>query len=216
MSVLTPPSRVVKQCSTIPVHSKGDILAAEACCRPHFHASPPAKPVVLLVFSQTLSSLILPSSLKFKCMFHKPYFPVRSKHRCHIKAAGRRLPLSVRQAVILRRSADAALLRPVHRLQRIARLPVSAVFHFHKHQVSAIAGDDVDLSLPASEIVSNQLVSLFLQILPPPVSHTLFPSAACSSGILSPCLSSDPSPRSAVRVLPVPSVTITASVICLQ
>ena len=49
-----------------------------------------------------------------------------------------------------------------------ARLPVSAVFHFHKHQVSAIAGDDVDLSLPASEIVSNQLVSLFLQILPRP------------------------------------------------
>ena len=155
------------------MRSKGDILTAAACCRPHFHASPPAKPHPLLLFSQTLSSLILPSSLKFKCISHKPHFPVCSKHRRHIKAAGRRLPVSVRQAVILRRSADAALLRPVHRLQRIARLPVSAVFHFHKHQVSAIAGDDVDLSLPASEIVSNQLVSLFLQILPARLSYAV-------------------------------------------
>lgn len=215
MSVLTPPSRVVKQCSTIPERSKRGYFSSRSLLPSSFHASPPAKPVVLLVFSQTLSSLILPSSLKFKCMFHKPYFPVRSKHRRHIKAAGRRLPISVRQAVILRRSADAALLRPVHRLQRIARLPVSAVFHFHKHQVSAIAGDDVDLSLPASEIVSNQLVSLFLQILPRP-SLIRCSRRRLSSGILSPCLSSDPSPRSAVRVLPVPSVTITASVICLQ
>ena len=110
--------------------------------------------------------------------------PVCSKHRRHIKAAGRRLPVSVRRAVILRRSADAALLRPVH---RSSGSPVCPSLRYFTSTNTRYLPSRAMMSISCRHLKLYPISSYPCSFrYSPPVSHTLFPSAACSSGILSP------------------------------
>ena len=68
-------------------------------------------------------------------------------------------------SVIIRNLAYLPLLMQVHRCGGIALCCCAAVFHFHKDQITLMITYNIDLSLPAAEILLHYPHSLRLQVI---------------------------------------------------